>query len=179
LSIAVFFNIFICWEVLMKKFAFVFAGLCLSASTMALAAGEQGSGPNPYTDCGIGAAIFKDTGWAAATSNVIFDLGTTALTSATNSPEMCSPKKVKAAMLIRDNYPQISEEVARGQGEHLNAALEMLGCDAELHAAASVQVRGDFGRVVSTPVYGNQNQLQKAGQMFQIIQSAAQGRCGA
>ena len=43
-----------------------------------------GSGPNPYTDCGIGAALFPNTHWAAATSNVIFDLGITAITSATS-----------------------------------------------------------------------------------------------
>lgn len=163
----------------MKKFAFVFAGLCLTASSLVFAAGEQGTGPSPYTECGIGAAIFKDTDWAAATSNVTWDLGSTALTSASYSPEMCSPKKVKAAMLIRDNYPQISEEIARGQGEHLSAALEMLGCEAAMQPTAAVQVRGDFGRVVSTPSYGDQKQLQKAGQMFQVIQTAAQGRCGA
>lgn len=163
----------------MKKFAFVVAGLCLTASGMALAAGEQGSGPSPYTECGIGAAIFKETNWAAATSNVTWDLGTTALSSASYSPEMCSPKKVKAAMLIRDNYPQIAEEIARGQGEHLNAALEMFGCSGATQPVAATQVRGDFGRMVSSPAYGGQNQLNKAGQMYQVIQSAAQGRCGA
>ncbi|TXH88217.1 MAG: DUF3015 domain-containing protein [Rhodoferax sp.] len=163
----------------MKKFAFVVAGLCLTASSMVMAAGEQGSGPSPYTECGIGAAIFKETDWAAATSNVTWDLGTTALSSASYSPEMCSPKKVKAAMLIRDNYPQIAEEIARGQGEHLDAALEMFGCNAATQTAAATQVRGEFGRVVSAPSYGAQKQLQKAGQMYQVIQSAAQGRCGA
>ncbi len=135
----------------MTKFAFVVAGLCLTASGMAMAAGEQGSGPSPYTECGIGASIFKETDWAAATSNVTWDLGTTALSSASYSPEMCSPKKVKAAMLIRDNYPQISEEVARGQGEHLEAALEMFGCGASAQSAATAQVRGDFRHVVSSP----------------------------
>lgn len=163
----------------MKKLAFVFAGLCMSASGLVFAANDQGSGPSPYTECGIGAAIFKNTDWAAATSNVIWDLGSTALTSASYSPEMCSPKKVKAAMLIRDNYPQISEQIARGEGEHLAVALEMLGCSAELQPAAAMQVRGDFGRVVSSSSYSGQKQLQKAGQMFQVIQSAAQGRCGA
>lgn len=82
-------------------------------------------------------------------------------------------------MLIRDSYAQISEEIARGRGEHLSAALEILGCDAAAQPAAAVQVRGDFGRVVSEPSYGDQTHLHKAGQMFQVIQSAAQGRCGA
>lgn len=161
----------------MKKF--VIAGLLLAASGLTLAAGAQGSGPSPYTECGIGASVFKETEWAAATSNVTWDLGTTALSSASYSPEMCSPKKVKAAMLIRDNYAQISEEIARGQGEHLSAALEVFGCNATAQPVAATQVRGEFGRMVSTPSYGAQNQLQKAGHMYQVIQSAAQGRCGA
>nr|WP_315479561.1 DUF3015 family protein [uncultured Rhodoferax sp.] len=161
----------------MKKF--VIGGLLLAASGITLAAGAQGTGPSPYTECGIGAAIFKDTDWAAATSNVTWDLGTTALSSASYSPEMCSPKKVKAAMLIRDNYPQISEEIARGQGEHLSAALEVFGCNAAMQPVAATQVRGDFSRMVSSPSYGGQNQLEKAGQMFQVLQTAAQGRCGA
>nr|CBA27222.1 hypothetical protein Csp_A01200 [Curvibacter putative symbiont of Hydra magnipapillata] len=144
-----------------------------------MAAGAQGSGPSPYTECGIGASIFKDTDWAAATSNVTWDLGTTALSSASYSPEMCSPKKVKAAMLIRDNYAQISEEIARGQGDHLSAALEVFGCSAVAQPVAATQVRGEFGRMVSTSSYGGQSQIQKAGQMYQVIQSAAQGRCGA
>ncbi len=161
----------------MKKF--VVTGLLLAASGMVFAAGEQGSGPSPYTECGIGASIFKDTEWAAATSNVTWDLGTTALSSASYSPEMCSPKKVKAAMLIRDSYPQISEEIARGQGEHLSAALEVFGCNAAAQSVAATQVRGEFGRMVSSPSYGGQNQLQKAGHMFDVIQTAAQSRCGA
>ena len=36
---------------------------------------------NPWIDCGIGAMIFTETNWAAVISNVIWDLGTTAVIS--------------------------------------------------------------------------------------------------
>ncbi|MBI3771765.1 MAG: hypothetical protein HY272_03590 [Gammaproteobacteria bacterium] len=41
---------------------------------------------NPWLDCGIGAMIFTETKWAAVTSNVIWDLGTTAVTSGASTP---------------------------------------------------------------------------------------------
>ncbi|MCC5879985.1 MAG: DUF3015 domain-containing protein, partial [Idiomarina sp.] len=40
---------------------------------------------NPWQHCGIGAMIFDDNTTAAAVSNVIWDSGTTAFTSATAS----------------------------------------------------------------------------------------------
>ena len=51
---------------------------------------------NPYVDCGIGAALFPNTDWAAVTSNVIWDAGTTALISATASEDTCSGGDVSA-----------------------------------------------------------------------------------
>ena len=78
----------------------LFAGI--SIAPVSMANDQAGSGPNPFTDCGIGAALFPDTHWAAVTSNVIWDVGTTALTSATASPETCSGAKVEAAMFINE-----------------------------------------------------------------------------
>ncbi len=154
-------------------------GAAFSALTLpALAAGSAGSGPNPYSDCGIGAAIFKDTEWAAATSNVIWDLGTTAVTSATVSPETCSKKNVKAAMLIRDSYALVTEDAARGQGAHMSAALEIMGCAAgPSRAAAAGEVRESFSRVLNASGYNDQKQIEKAGQMYNMIESAARNHC--
>ena len=54
--------------------AVLFTTVVTSTVTVAEANKTAGSGPNPYTDCGIGAALFSDTHWAAVTSNVIWDL---------------------------------------------------------------------------------------------------------
>lgn len=153
-------------------------GILFSAtSATVLAAGPTGSGPNPYSDCGIGAAIFKETDWAAATSNVTWDLGTTAVTSATASPETCSKKNVKAAMLIRDTYAQMAEDAAKGQGQHITAALEVMGCAADQRGAASGAAREAFGRALGAEGFNDQKQIEKAGQMYNIIETAARNHC--
>ena len=120
-----------------------------------------GSGPSPYTDCGIGAALFTETKWAAVTSNVIWDLGITALVSATASPQTCSGKKVTAALFIRDTYDELTEEAAVGTGEHLTAAMTMFGCNGEAQNAAALQVRSAMGASVSAPEYADKAPLTK------------------
>lgn len=140
--------------------------------SMSATAGNAGEGPNPFTDCGIGAALFPDTHWAAVTSNVIWDIGTTAVTSATMSPQTCSGQKVKTAMFVRDHQQQLAEQFARGQGEHAVAALEMFNCAAPQRQQTMVQVRAAVGSVVTTPGFSAQPQLQQAGQMFNAIEKA-------
>jgi len=108
---------------LKETFIVMAASLLLTVSFSALAAGKNkvGSGPNPFRDCGIGAAIFPNHHVAAATSNIIWDLGTTAVTSATLSPETCSNVHAKTAKFIIDNYENLIEDIAKGEGEHLVA----------------------------------------------------------
>ncbi|MBS0371699.1 MAG: DUF3015 family protein [Proteobacteria bacterium] len=153
--------------------------IATAASIPAFAAGEVGSGPNPYSDCGIGAALFKETAWAAATSNVTWDLGLTAITSATVSPETCTKRNIKAAMFIRDTYAQIVEDAARGNGEHLTAALEIFECSASKQHAAVNEVRSGMSNAVAKPGFNEQQHLEKAGQLFNIINDAARKNCSA
>ncbi|BFT31807.1 hypothetical protein D210916BOD24_29830 [Alteromonas sp. D210916BOD_24] len=81
---------------------------------------------NPWKHCGIGAAIFDDNGAAAAISNIIWDLGTTAITSKVSSEDSCSGKRTKVALFIQDNFDAVLEQTAMGEGEHVNAMLEIL-----------------------------------------------------
>jgi len=163
-----------------KKMLKVAVALCATAFTLpSLAAGSTGSGPNPYTDCGIGAALFKDTHWAAVTSNVTWDLGSTAITSATASPETCTNKNVKAAMFIRDTYARILEDAARGQGDHLTAVLEIFECTASQKDEARTSVRRSVGAAVAQPGFGRGESLERAGELYQIIDSAARQHCAA
>lgn len=163
-----------------KKMLKIALAVCAAATTLpSLAAGPAGSGPNPYTDCGIGAALFKDTHWAAVTSNVIWDLGSTAITSATASPETCTNKSVKAAMFVRDTYAQIIEDAARGHGEHLTAVLEIFECTAHQKDEAGNSVRNAVGAAVAQPDFGSRESLERAGQLYQIIDSAARHHCAA
>jgi hypothetical protein len=138
-----------------------------------------GSGPNPYTDCGIGAALFPNTHWAAVTSNIIWDLGTTALTSATASPETCKGKNLQAALFIGTSYDELAEETAAGKGKHLTAVLNLFGCSSIQHSGAAKKVRASMGRSVSTPGYADKSRIEKAGLYFSAAEEAAASNCTA
>lgn len=158
---------------------FAIVAFAASLSTSVLAAEAPGSGPNPYVDCGIGAALFPDTHWAAISSNVIWDVGSTALTSATLSPQTCSGKKIKTAMFIRENQQQLVEQIARGQGEHVAAVMEMFSCNTSQSHAAIRDARAAMSAVVNAPDYATQPQVQQAGQVYNTIEKAAQSSCAA
>jgi hypothetical protein len=138
-----------------------------------------GSGPNPFSDCGIGAALFSETKWAAVTSNVIWDVGTTAVTSATASPETCNGKQVVAAMFINDTYENLAEETARGRGEHLTSLLNILECGEARQGQAIEAARNAMADVVGQPGYATQDRTQKAAQFYEVVDTAVSKSCSA
>lgn len=149
----------------------------LAATASQAQSSAPGSGPNPFTDCGIGAALFPEVHWAAISSNVIWDLGTTAVTSATASPQTCSGKKVAAALFIRDTYERLAEETAQGQGEHLATALSLLDCAGPQQAAAVAATRSTLGTLVAQPSYGTLTRIDKAAQYYGAIHTAVTQAC--
>lgn len=140
----------------------------LAFATLSLSAN---AGPNPFSDCGIGAALFPETQWAAVTSNVTWDSGTTAVTSATASPDTCSAKRNKTALYIRDSYEQIVEESAKGDKKHLSVALNLFECQSNHNVAAS-KVRDAIGQAVSENGYASKKHLDKSADLFNAIDSA-------
>lgn len=128
---------------------------------------------NPYVDCGIGAALFPETNWAAVSSNVIWDLGSTAITSATSSPNTCSHKNNVAAIYIRDTYAQIVEESVKGENKHLTAALDILECGVS-HQEATQKVRAQMGGLISAKDYQSKAHLDKSSDLFNVITNACQ-----
>lgn len=143
----------------------------LTALAFATLSVSAHAGPNPFADCGIGAALFGDTHWAAVSSNVIWDSGSTAVTSATASPDTCSAKKNKAALFIRDSYEQIVEESAKGEKKHLVAALNLFECQTDQNVAA-LKVRNSLGHAVSNNDYAAKQHLDKSADLFNAIDSA-------
>lgn len=133
----------------------------------------QGSGPNPYTECGIGAALFPETHWAAVTSNAIWDLGTTAITSALSSPETCNGRKVKTAKLILETLEGIEKDVAMGGGQYTTALADTMGCPAENRGAFMAQLREDYGSIVATEGYADADKAQRAVDMYGSVKHAA------
>jgi len=149
--------------------------LLLSSTTVVLAAQEEdkapGSGPNPFSECGIGAALFPNTGWAAVTSNVIWDLGITGITSATASPETCQGSSVAAAHFINATYENVVADTARGEGEYLTTLLQIYDCDSASHADVIEAIRGNIGENLVQEGYAEMSELEKSEAYFLVIDS--------
>lgn len=147
----------------------VAAGLSLLSSVVAAeekAKAPVGSGPNPYRDCGIGAALFPNTTWAAVTSNAIWDVGTTAITSATASPETCSGASAKVAQFVANTYVAVVDETARGQGEHLTAVLGLYGCTVTEHPVIVADVRSVIGERIASAEFASLSDHERSEQFF-------------
>ena len=132
----------------------VSATLMLNASVALsqIGEGQAGEGPSPYVDCGIGGALFATTGWAAVTSNVIWDAGTTAVTSATMSPETCNGKSVAMAEYVKGSYASLEMDIISGRGDYLNGLSQVSGCGAEPSEAFVTAVRTSVKNALSPEV---------------------------
>lgn len=158
----------------MKLRSLVFSSALITALASVVHADEKkavGSGPNPFSDCGIGAALFSSNKVLAVTSNIIWDVGTTALTSATASPETCSGKNVTAARFILDSYNSLAEETARGSGEHLTTLMNILEVDQDKQASLIVAVRSQMAEAVASTEYNSADKIQKSSLFYAGVMS--------
>lgn len=144
--------------------------LLLLAVPMIASAADKKS-LNPWIDCGIGAMIFDETGWAAVSSNIIWDLGTTAVTSDYSSQNTCNGKHAKVAQFIGVTYANLEEETVKGDGQHLHAMLNIMGCDASAHANIINAVRADFGNSMRNAAYPETAVLAKAEAYYNLVQT--------
>lgn len=133
---------------------------------------------NPFSDCGIGAALFERTKWAAVTSNVVWDAGITAITSATASPQTCTGKTVIAAKFIINNYDNIVEELAEGSGEHIASMYSVLGCAESTETEMTVNIRNGMKKAIEDAGYQKQNLVEKSSDLYIMVNnSAVTGNC--
>lgn len=121
----------------------------------------QANQVNPWQDCGIGAMVFPNNGAAAAVSNIIWDLGTTAISTKISSAEDCSGTNVKTAMFIKQTYPSLEQEIAQGEGEYISAMLSVRGCDIASHSQIVAAVRGDFAQQSTRTAEGLYNLVEQ------------------
>lgn len=128
--------------------------------------GVAGSGPNPFSDCGIGAALFKNK-VAATLSNVIWDVGTTAVTSATASPETCNGKQAEAAAFIFESYEDLVVESAHGEGEHFTALMNILEVSPSDRDNVMTSVRSDMSKDNSASI--GSEKIEKAENFYNSV----------
>lgn len=160
----------------MKKFAPISAAILagsmmlLGTSTVSAATQEH---INPWQQCGIGAGLFDENGTAAAISNIIWDSGTTAVTSATMSPETCSSKEIEVARFVDETYDQLVMETAMGEGEHLTAALGLMNCSSAAQEEVIGHLRTDLQEASSATDFAELPHSDKAFQYYQSLNQAS------
>lgn len=150
----------------------------LTISTMAIfmALPQVASARNIWRECGIGGMLFKKTGWAAITSNIIWDLGTTATSSNVSSDDMCEGPTASTASFVHETYANLEEEVAVGEGKHLTAMLDMLGCSDQ--SVIIDGLRSDLSAEMGQSNYASRTRLQKAESFYNsAISRAKAGNC--
>ena len=106
---------------------------------------------NAWSKCGIGAIIFDTNDVAATLSNIIWDLGTTAVSSKISSVESCNgiKGKVAAAEFIKNTHAQIEQDIAKGSGKYLASMLNILNVQPANQAIVSQKMRQNLASVVS------------------------------
>lgn len=169
----------------LKKFALLAAAAALAVSTVATsmpaAAQDAGSGPNPFSDCGIGAALFPTVPVAAVISNVIWDVGTTAVVSAVSSKDTCQGKRASAALYINQTYASLEIDAAKGDGQYLATLANVMGCDEGAKAALYRAARVGLADNMAKSDFATLTHVQKAERLFLVVDKAANtelaGRC--
>lgn len=131
---------------------------------------------NPFSDCGLGAAFFpnKDQAFLAITTNVTWDVGTTAVISAVSSPNTCNGGRAQTAQLINKTYASLEAETAVGEGKYLEAMADVMVCSTEVRPALFQRVRAEMGTVMVQPGYADLDRVKKAEAYFNVVDNLAQ-----
>ena len=153
----------------MKKLVHVIAAAACATSFSATAASAQGMGDsdvNPWQECGIGAMVFPENGVASAISNVIWDLGTTAVTSAISSPDQCKGASVQVAAFVSLGYDHISRETVVGDGEFLQTLMNGINCDPSVQNAVVADMRDEYSAQLQDTSFADKDHDSKAEAYF-------------
>ena len=132
----------------------------------------QDSSPSIYADCGIGAAIFPEAKTGAIISNIIWDFGSTASSSALTTPSACAGKRAEAAAFIYKNYENVAEQTAQGEGEHLEALMNILDVNQLARRQVISDVRSEMAQRVNERSYLEANRVEKSERYYKNVMSA-------
>jgi len=143
--------------------------LKLSMATMAMAVmflpqadAHARSFGNIYKECGLGAMIFEESRTMAAISNIIWDLGTTAISSNISSEENCNGAKAKVAAFISTSYDDLELEIASGEGKYVDTLATMTSKDIS-------EIRAEFAEVVASNEYAELDKAKKVEKLYNIV----------
>ncbi|MGB0866089.1 MAG: DUF3015 family protein [Granulosicoccaceae bacterium] len=161
----------------MRKLTSLLAAAALVAAIpmTGQADGHQRTFADVYADCGIGAMLFSGNSdndrILAIISNVTWDLGTTAHSSNMSSAENCKSGGATAALFILENLPQIEGDIAKGEGEHLAAAVHTFGCESQLDSL-TVELREQTKLAIDNGSYATMDAQDKSAQIYNTINTS-------
>ena len=147
---------------------------CFAMSTMVAApahAGVDKEKINPWEHCGIGAMVFpksKDRIFAII-SNVIWDLGTTAVSSKISSADSCKGEEVQTAMFIKSHYGSLETEIAMGQGTYLTAMADVMGCSQAARPALFASIRSEHAGNFSSASFAQLDEGKRAESLYYTV----------
>lgn len=150
-----------------------FVAVAATTAFTAPAVQAQDNEINPWQHCGLGAMIFPDHGIAAGFSNIIWDLGTTAVTSASASPQTCNSNLLETAQFVNENYDQVAIELAIGEGRHITTMLTMMGCSGDARDSALQELRTEFSQIMQSQDFTTQRTAGKAEALYFTANAAA------
>jgi len=155
----------------------ILAATLTSLCTSGIAFAQSGrSIAEVYSQCGLGGMIgsaFDNKSTAnfiAISTNVTWDLGTTAASSNSSSPDTCSRKNVKVALYIKNSYPQIEKDLAIGEGTYVNGLLDAMEVSKNKSEVVS-SIRSDLAQVAQKSNFDTLSQDQKADILYGIVQA--------
>lgn len=152
----------------MKKLAF---GVCVVV--LSVLAGSQVVQARVfaeiYKECGLGAMLFPKDPYIAVFTNVTWDLGSTALSSNSSSPDSCSGGKGKVASLINKAYELLEADLASGNGKYLDTLAALAVRDSQAQQQFKVALRKDFTKVVATAGYTTKTRFEKEEILYNLV----------
>lgn len=127
-----------------------------------------------YSECGLG-GIFgsavndrETSKIVAVITNVTWDLGTTASTSAYSSESTCANKKVRVANFINQSYEKLEKELAQGEGTYLDALTNLVFEEKAANAEYIAALRAKFATVVAEDGYSKLSRYEKVEKLYSI-----------
>lgn len=150
----------------------VAAGVAFSPPAQARDFGEI------YTQCGLGGLIAGSVPVLAVITNITWDLGTTAISSAATTPEACHGGAERMAAFINQAAPELEQDLARGQGPYLAALLELSGCSAASQPAITGALRGDLAAALAAPGAATRTRFDQAAGLFNLYTARLQADFG-
>jgi hypothetical protein len=129
-----------------------------------------------YVECGLGAMIAPRHPGVAAVTNVTWDLGTTAISSNSTTPDSCVGGKEKSAAFISDSYASLEKDLASGSGTYLDTLMVITGCEPQVHQELTNALRNDFTNIVADPSYTDQSRFEQAKGLYDLLYKHVDGK---